>query len=116
MTLPPLRNAISFWTIAIDHYEWFNHWCVSAMDDVFVSPNGYPATKALVALPSREMAKAFLSANREIIDRRCASKPGFIAYSIIERKSYWPIKYHELVDLAKVGIKGRPRNKAQRSK
>ena len=116
MTIPPLRHAISYWTIRIEHHDWFNRWPVSRVDDVFVSPTGYPATKAFIALPTQEMAEAFLTAHRETIDRRCASKPEFISYQIVERHSYWPIDYNELIDLAVVGKRGRPRIRSQKSK
>ena len=116
MTLPPLRHAISYWTISIEHHEWFNGWAVGIRDGVYVSPTGYPATKAGVALRTQKLANMFLTSNREIIDRRCASKFGFISYKIVERQSYWPVEYNELIDLAVVGKRGRPRIRSQKSK
>lgn len=113
MTIPPLRDAISYWTIRIEHLDWFYGWPVSSGDDVFVSPTGYPATKARLALRTRQEAETFLKSNRATIDRRCASKPGFVSYRVSECRTYWPVDYHELVDLAEVGKKGRPRVKSQ---
>lgn len=113
MTIPPLRNSISYWTINIQHQDGFNGWAVKDSDEVFVSPTGYPAIKARATFRTRVEAETFLAQNRETIDRRCASKLGFVSYQISEFRSYWPVEYDELIDLTNVGRKGRPRIKSQ---
>lgn len=94
MTLPPLSQPMTYWTIAIDHEDGYNGWPVKASPpEVFVSAKGYPTVKSWAQFRSKADAELFLERNREAILRRCGSKRGFHGLAVTSGSSLWPVVF-----------------------
>ena len=100
MTIPPLRDPLTYWTIAIVHDDNFNGWPVKGEpSEVFVSIKGRPSVRQWAQFKCRDDAERFLEINREVLDHRCAGKFGFRAFRVGSGTSLWPITYDEPVEL-----------------
>lgn len=100
MTLPPLREAIEYWVIAIDHADGFNCWPIRAEEeDVYVSARGNVTRKHPAMFRTRMDADLFFQKNETKIEAKCANKFGFLGFRIAQEKSYWPIVHDEPKEL-----------------
>lgn len=100
MTIPPLHDPLTYWTVAIDHDDGFNGWPVKSWpSEVFVTIKGRPAVRHWVQFRSQAEAESFLDINRVLLEHRCANKVGFHGFRVQSGTSYWPVDYHEVIEL-----------------
>jgi hypothetical protein len=102
MTLPPLRDPVTYWSIAIDHEDMFNGWPVKSWPgEVYVSAKGFPTVRSQARFETESDAKLFLETNRTVVERRCANKFGFHGFVVCSGGSLWPVEYDQPVLLGR---------------